>query len=612
MRLTGQLADAPVFPDFDYRSFLNRQDIVATMSRPAVEVLDAPPDLDIPADVTRVRLALDHSLQRALPEPEASLAGGIAFGRDGNLPAGLYDDFRDAGLAHIVAVSGSNVSLVAALTFAVFTWLIGRRWAFIPVGVSVLGYLFIAGLSASVVRAGIMAGVYLFGAYLGRQRSSLSALAAAAIVMTAYQPSAALDLGFQLSLAATAGLIVFGPWIRFSIEAAAARLGVVRVPGLLVQVTSLSLAASLATMPIAWVNFGRISVISPFTNIVVEPVFLVAFWLSVLTAAAGLVWHPAGWAVGLAAYYPLSFTTWFARHSASLPFAAVDVPRGSGTLALLSYLAMGSVGWFAYRRFPPNLPPRGIQRAPGRVRLLQGAVGMTALAAAIVPVSLLPLRSPGETTFALLDTDGTSTLLVTTPHGQRILVNAGPTSIVVARELGAVLPHWERTIDAAIILGPDADESGGLAALGRRYSINRIIDETTADVAATVIDGASFTAIHSSASSAAQVVAVRIAVGSTSVTMPADQSFGGLRPAELAPSDVLVVPDNASQPSDIPFIHAVTPEVALIPVGTGNFDSPPSQAVLDALSGALTFRTDQDGRVTLHTDGDAITFATSK
>lgn len=230
LRLTGQLQEAPVFPDFDYRSFLNRQDIVATMSRPSVEVLGSPPDFAVATDVTRVRLALDHSLQRALPEPEASLAGGIAFGRDGNLPDNLYDDFRDAGLAHIVAVSGSNVSLVAALTFAIFTWLIGRRLAFLPVALTVLGYLLIAGLSASVVRAGIMAGVYLLGAYLGRQRSSLSALAAAAMVMTAYQPSASLDLGFQLSLAATAGLIVFGPWIRFGIEAGAARIGVSRVP----------------------------------------------------------------------------------------------------------------------------------------------------------------------------------------------------------------------------------------------------------------------------------------------------------------------------------------------------------------------------------------------
>src|SRR6185312_14436435 len=167
-----------------------------------------------------------------------------------------------------------------------------------------------------------------------------------------------------------------------------------------------SLAASLATMPIVWVNFGRISLISPFANIVVEPVFLLAFWLSMATAGAGLVWQPAGWALGLAAYYPLSFITWFAREAASLPFAAVDVPRGSGTVALAAYVLMCAAGWFAYRRFPPPVAPRGIQRTPARVRMIQGAVGLTALATAVVPVSLLPLREPGDATFTLLDTAG--------------------------------------------------------------------------------------------------------------------------------------------------------------------------------------------------------------
>src|SRR6185312_3213398 len=199
---------------------------------------------------------------------EASLAGGIAFGRDGNLSEQVYGTFRDTGLAHIVAVSGSNVALVMAVVFFLFVRTLGRRAALLPAALTVVAYIFVAGLSASVMRAGLMALVYLAGAYLGRQQAALAALGAAAIAMTFVQPSAALDLGFQLSLAATAGLIVFGPWIRFALESGAARAGLSRIPGLLVRVTSLSLAASLATMPIVWVNFGRISLISPFANIV--------------------------------------------------------------------------------------------------------------------------------------------------------------------------------------------------------------------------------------------------------------------------------------------------------------------------------------------------------
>jgi competence protein ComEC len=277
---------------------------------------------------------------------------------------------------------------------------------------------------------------------------------------------------------------------------------------------------------------------------------------------------------------------------------------------------MCSGGWFAYRRFPPSLPPRSILRSPRRARLLQGAAGLAALSSAIVLVSLLPLREPGEATFALLDTEGTSTLLVTTPHGQHVLVNAGPTSIIVARELGAVLPHWQRSINAVVLLGADADESGGLAALARRYAIQRTVDETatTGAAAAVSFDGVTFIAVRSGPGAASPLLGIRVTFGETSLVVPAAAAFPteNSPTASLTPADVLVVAHGASRASDIPLVRAVDPAIALIPVGTGEYDPSPAASVLGALSAALTFRTDEDGRITLHTDGRSITFATAK
>jgi competence protein ComEC len=624
LRLTGKLSDPPVFPDFDYRGYLNRQDVVATMAQPVVEVLAGPSRWRLQRNITEARLELDHALQRALPEPEASLAGGIAFGRDGNLPRDLADDFRDTGLAHIVAVSGSNVSLVTAVTFLTFTWLVGKRWALLPAGLTVVAYLFVAGLSASVIRAGAMAVILLFGTFLGRQQSSLAALGGAAIAMTLWQPSAALDLGFQLSLSATAGLIVFGPWIRYGIELASDRSRV-RLPDFAVQVTALSLSATLATMPIAWVNFGRVSLVGPVANILIEPLFIVAFWLSAATAVLGAAWEPAGWAAGLAAYYPLSFITWFARTVATLPFAAVDVPETSGSVALAAYGLLCAAGWFAYRRYAPVLPGRRASRSGGvrRRRLLQaGTAGVVAIV--IVPVSLWPARGPGEFEMTVLDVGNGDAVLFTTPAGHHVLVDGGPSGIQLVRELGATLPHWERRIDAVFVLQPQAEHAGGIPEALERFDVGR---RAGADAVASlhagdryVLDGVTFEVLwpptgESSSQANDSAIVIRATYRETSFLLAAN--LGAAEQKQLiASSDVrstvLVVPHHGANKTDTPLITAVHPSAAIIPVGDGRYASQPTTATLEALKDATLFRTDSSGRVTIRSDGKRLRYETQR
>ena len=624
LRLTGKLSDPPVFPDFDYRGYLNRQDVVATMAQPDVEVLAEPPRWGLLRNVTQMRLELDHALQHSLPEPEASLAGGIAFGRDGNLPQDLADDFRDTGLAHIVAVSGSNVSLVTAVTFLAFTWLVGRRWALLPAGLTVVAYVFVAGLSASVVRAGVMAVILLFGTFLGRQQSGLAALGGAAIAMTLWQPSAALDLGFQLSLSATAGLIVFGPWMRYGIERASDRSRI-HLPDFAAQVTALSLSATLATMPIAWVNFGRISLVGPVANILIEPLFIGAFWLSAATAILGAAWTPAGWAAGLAAYYPLSFITWFAHTVASLPFAAVDVPGTSGAVALAAYVVLCAAGWFAYRRYAPVLPGRRPSRVRGvrRRRLLRASAAVL-VASAILPVSLWPARGPGELEMTVLDVGNGDAVLFTTPSGHHVLVDGGPSGIQLARELGATLPHWERRIDALFVLQPQAEHAGGIPEALDRFDVRRRIGIDTATSLHAgdryVLDEVAFEILWPpSTGSPVQgndsAMVIRASYGKTSFLLVAN--LGAAEQKQLMASTdvratVLVVPHHGANKTDRPFIDAVHPLVAIIPVGDGRYAARPAAATLEVLNDAMLFRTDFSGRITIKSNGARLQYETQR
>jgi competence protein ComEC len=639
--LTGQLAEAPVFEDFDYRGYLARRGIVATMLRPRLEVVSEGSPWDLDRTATEARLNLEDALSRALPEPEASLGAGIVFGRDGNLPDAVKEDFRVSGLAHIVAVSGSNVAIVAALVFLAATIVLRRTWAMLPAAVAIVLYVGLAGFTASVVRAAIMAVVFLLGEALGRQQSGLAALGAAAIVMTAFQPSAAQDVGFQLSLAATVGLIVFAPWIRYGLEwvLARSRAGDL-VPALAVQAAGFTLSATVATLPVTWVNFGRVSLVGPVANVVVEPLFVVAFALSGLAAVAGVAWEPAGWALGLFAYYPLAAITWVARTAANMPGAAIDVPNGGGESALAAYAAMALLAWPAYRFIAPV---EGRERPSPRLKVAKRA----ALAAAVVGaavvvlrVSVLPAAGPGELEITALDVGQGDAILVTTPGGRHVLIDGGVSGIGLARELSAMLPHWERTIDRIVLTHPQEDHLAGLPGVLRRYDVTAETDSgaTNGTDAFAVyrrdatdrwqvhrgdeweLDGVRFEVLWPPAGYRTgnlndTSVVLRVTYGDVRVLLTGDfeaPAQRALMALEDVRADLLKVPHHGSKTTAPEFLASVDAGVAVISVGADNRFGHPSAETLTALRGARILRTDLSGRVTVRTDGHRLQISTQR
>ncbi|MEP7216800.1 MAG: DNA internalization-related competence protein ComEC/Rec2 [Anaerolineaceae bacterium] len=641
VRLSGKVEEPPVFPDFDYRSYLARRGVVGTMYFPRVEVTSDPGRWGPGRNLAEARLNLQHSLERSLPEPEASLGAGVAFGRDGNIPDDLYGDFRTTGLAHIVAVSGSNVTLVTALTFLVTVPLFGRRWALIPAVFTVGSYLLIAGLSPSVMRAGVMALVFLLGTYLGRQQSTLSALGAAAVAMTAWSPAVARDLGFQLSLSATAGLVVFGPWIRWALHRAANRRFLrTAIPGLAVDVAALTLSATVATLPITWVNFGQVSLVGPVANVVVEPAFVLAFWLSAGTAVAGLLNASAGQALGLLAYYPLAFTTSVARGAANLPLASLSVPSASGNAAFFGYAVLAALGWPAYRRLARTAQPTVIRTDRRRRRSLLLAASAGACAVLVIPISLLPGRGPGAFEMTVLDVGQGDAILLTTPSGRRFLVDGGPSGIELARQLGAVLPHWSRGIEGVFVTHPQEDHIAGVPEILDRYHVKLQRDTGVAGAIASYAeyrkrsgdrievhagdsfdaDGVRFEVLWPPADYPTDdlnntSIILRVTYGEIRFLLTGD-SEGPAQRALMAMTDVsaavLKVPHHGSKTTDPAFLAAVNPVVAVIPVGADNRFGHPSPETLDALAAVMVWRTDQSGRVTIRSDGKRLTVTTQR
>lgn len=626
---------------FDYRAYLLGRGIVATMAFPEATLIErGGPSAQRAA--TMLQLRLERALRRSLPEPHASLAAGIAVGRDDGLASEVVEDFRASGLAHLTAVSGSNVAILSGLVFVVATPLVGRRWAILPAALVLSFYLLAAGMAPTVVRSTIMAWTFLAGVWMGRPQGGLAALGLAAIVMTAVDPGLAQDAGFQLSLTATAGLIVLAPWIESALTGALRKTRVAGFVGNVpVQAFSYTTAATVATLPIVAATFGRVSIAGLWANVLAEPLFVVAFPLSVLTALVGSANADAGSFAGLLAYYPLDFVLRVASFAGEMPGASVSTSDVGSSIAVAWYGVYVVAGWLLYRRTAPDIPwtPPGNLAVIARRALAAMAAG--AMAAWVGAASLGPIGGPGRLEVVVLDVGQGDATLIRTPAGRNVLVDGGPSDIGLARELGAVLPHWERRIDLVLLTHGDEDHVAGLAGLSRRFAVGQAASNGAAGgtVAGDLflaraggvrlmeagetfrIDGVLFEVLWPPVAATpvndndASMV-VRVSYGETSVLLTGDIEWPAqarlLEAGAGLAADILKVPHHGAGTSDGAFFAAIGAEVAVISAGAGNRFGHPAEETLEALEGTTLYRTDEDGRVRFRSDGMRWTVATER
>ncbi len=308
-----------------------------------------------PGPVARVTTAIRSAFREAcsgLPADAGALLLGLAVGDESTLPADLDAAMVRAGLAHLTAVSGSNTSLVVAIAMAAVAGLgLGWRVRVVTCLAVLSGYVMLVRPQPSVLRAAAMGVVALVALSAGGRRRGPPALLASALVLLLVVPQFALSLGFALSFAATAGLLVVGPPL-------ADRLGRWPVtswmPEPLRAALAVAAAAHLATLPLAILMGNGASLVALPANVLVTP--LVPF-ATVLGLSAALVAPIAsGPAVLLAtiASPATAAIAWVARASSDLPFGVVEVPAGPvgalGAAALLALSAVASArGWRPWR-----------------------------------------------------------------------------------------------------------------------------------------------------------------------------------------------------------------------------------------------------------------------
>jgi competence protein ComEC len=261
----GKLTEPKQFDDFDYRKYLERFNIYAIMYYPKVIVLKNQQGHFAKSWLLVIKHRFAKQLEKVIDEPRLSLLLGILIGARKTLPQEITDAFAITGLSHIVAVSGYNISiLIAALERS--SKVLGRRLSFILSCLVILGFVIISGASSSVIRASLMGGLLLVSFAAGRLYVITPALCAAALVMLLINPKILYwDVGFQLSFAATMGIVYILPVLESMLE---------KIPNFLSLKSYVlsTFAAIIATLPLVIFQFHRLSVVAPLANVLVLPV----------------------------------------------------------------------------------------------------------------------------------------------------------------------------------------------------------------------------------------------------------------------------------------------------------------------------------------------------
>lgn len=627
LQVYGEPTTPPADEDFSYKDYLARQDVHSLIRFSSVTVLARDQGNPFFATLYAFRDRAVATVYAILPDPAASLLAGILLGVDSGIPRDVTDAFGATNTAHIIAISGFNIAIVAGILSKLAQRVVGQHRATFIVIAGLAAYSLMVGASPSVVRAAIMGSLSVLALHYHRQNDALNALAVSALLMTVWNPFTLFDLGFQLSFLATLGLILYVTPLSKGFEAAFARVvsgeRARHIVGLLNDSFIVTLAAQITTTPLIVSAFHRLSLVGLLTNLVVLPAQpAVMLWGGLATLTAMVV-LPIGQLIAWIAWAFLEFTIAVVQWTASLPLASIPVGRFGAPLLAAYYIILFGATRLDWRAL--------VSRISLRPAIALGV----ALVAGMWLWSIALTAPDGKTHVEFIDAGGAATF-IRTPSGARILIDGGANPSAVVSTLGERMPFWERSLDLLVLTNTADDHQAGLVDVLERYDVRQVI-QASAPVKPTAAylkwrDLVAQKRVVSVAAQAGLIVGLDRDV-TLEIVYPNDTATAASPAVVRVRADKIafLFADSVSQddqtallasgidvssavlaaPRQVApeFVDAVSPQFAVL-FGGGRAE--PSADLLTALASATILRTDERGDIEIIVDGQTLAVRTDK
>lgn len=567
---------------------------------------------------------------RLLYPERHSLASGLILARKEGISPERRNDFAVSGVAHLLAISGFHVGVIAAIAVALTRSIPGTTLrAVVPLTATWL-YVALIGAPEAAVRACLLLSLAFLGRVFGRRIHAVGALASALLAFGVMRPGSLLRPGVQLSFAGAFGLAAWSGAIE---EAMANNRSLRHLPKALRSGLAAGLSATVATAPIAAWHFDRFSIVGLPVTLITSPLVAMAIPGIILSLVVSAVSAPAGAFLAGGVDVLLWSFDGVVAYAASLPWAAMWIPR--------PWVLGGLAGAVLGARVIADATRFSVRTRVG-LRAIGILIGVT-----VAPIVGGALRSH-ELELITLDVGQGDALLLRTPQGRWVLIDTGPRAR--GRDAGrrVIVPYLLRRgatrLDLMVLSHPDLDHIGGAPAVLRTLEVGAVVDPGLPVGKGIYVDlleiakehGVPWDAVHSG--QVLEIDDVKLTVLHPSAaflnTTPPPSAndasvvlmleYGGFRsiltgdaPVEVEEIitrngwtrdiDVLKVGHHGSRTSTSwTFLAAARPEVALISAGAGNSFGHPHPEVMQSLAaaGVETFRTDQQGTLRVRVRGD--------
>lgn len=285
----------------------------------------------------RARDAIVKTLDRSLSPGNASLAGGLLVGLKQGTPQSDSDAFKAAGLTHIVVLSGYNITLIARLVMRLVASFAGFWSRRVLALLAVVAIVVLSGAEPPAVRAGVMGALAVGAAMAGRKQAAIWMFMLATTVLAVVNPRSVLfDVSFQLSIAATIGVIFLAPKLQETFSRVTERFG-------LRSLVAETLSATILTLPIIWYAIGTWPLLGILMNLIVVPFVPLATLLSAATGILGLISTNLGFMVGSASSVVLGGIRGAARLASHAQFSIIQLPQIPGWLTAVLFTIVCAV-----------------------------------------------------------------------------------------------------------------------------------------------------------------------------------------------------------------------------------------------------------------------------